>query len=127
MATKDAGTNFPAAATATIVLEGGKLYVQADDGTVDSIRVAAGGTLTFVTAEDSPIQWWSILLKAETPFGDRTGWAAEARGRKQSKGIDRRANGGDTGERRYAYAVTVSDGKQVHFLDPEVIVGPEDT
>ena len=117
---------FPRSATATILLKDDRLYVESDDGSLDSIRVAAGGDLSFRTPEDSPIQWWSVLWKTETPCQDRSGWASEARGRKKDKRIGRKANGGGTGEQRYEYAVVASDGKRVYFRDPEVVVGPED-
>lgn len=121
-----ANNRFPRQATATIMLEDGKLLVRSDQGTVDSLNVAAGGELVFVTPEDSPIQWWSVLWKNETPFDDRRGWASEARGRKKGKRIGKGANGGDRSTRSYHYAVVASDGKEAYFLDPEVVVGPEE-
>lgn len=117
---------YPDSATATILLREGRLVVESDDGTVDSVRIAASGTLTFRTPGDGPLQWWSILWKSDTPFQDRRGWASEARGKGKGKRIAANANGGGNGERRYEYAVVASDGSKVYFEDPEVVVGPEE-
>ena len=116
--------SFPRTVSATIELRGGEIVVVAEDGSVDTLRVAAGGTIEFEAPVGSPLKWWSILWKTDTPFDDAKGWAAEARGRKKLKRISRGANGGGTAQRAYEYAVVASDGTRVYFRDPEVVVGP---
>lgn len=121
--TQQPGT-FPKKVSATLELRSGQIVVVAEDGTVDSLRVAAGGTIEFEAPANSPIKWWSILWKTDTPFDDATGWASDARGRKKPKKISADANGGGSGQRAYDYAVVASDGTRVYFRDPEVVVGP---
>lgn len=117
---------FPATASGTIALRGSTLVVTDADGADRPLRVRAGGTLTFEAPQGSPLQWWSILWKGETPFGDGKGWASEARGKKKGKRIGPNAHGNVKHGKTYAYAVVASDGQRCYFLDPEVIVGPPD-
>ena len=115
---------FPGKATVTLELRNDQIVAVSDDGTVDSLRVAAGGSIEFVTPATSPIKWWSILWKGDTPFEDAAGWASDARGKRKVKRIGRGAHGGGTSQRSYSYAIVASDGSTVYFRDPEVVVGP---
>ena len=124
MAKQPPAPGFPATATATIELRGGRIVVVADDGTEDRIRVAAGGIVDFVTPADSPFKWWSIVWADETPFQDGAGFCGEARGRRKPCRISGQAHGGGQASKGYKFAVVASDGSTVHFRDPEVIVGP---
>ena len=112
---------FPKTATGTILLRGGKLELD-----VNPLRVAAGGDLQFQTAPGSPLKWWAILWLDETPFTDGSGGCQGKHGHPNGKPIGAGANGGGQNEWEYKYAVVASDGQKVHFLDPEVVVGPDD-
>jgi hypothetical protein len=99
--------------------------VEAEDGSEDPIRIAAGGTLQFRTEPGNGLKWWSILWRSDTPFVDGTGWLSGHHGQPQGKTIGASANGGGQNQKRYTYAVVASDGADVHFRDPDVVVGPD--
>ena len=115
-------TEYPAVARGRIVIENGRIVIENEDGGGELLRVRAGGTVTWHCPAESPLKWWAIVLKADTPFDDGAGSCGNNRGTPQAKKIRRDANGGAT--RTYAYAVVASDGTKVFFRDPEVVVGP---
>lgn len=119
-----AGGKFPRTARATLKLEDGRIVIENQDGSGEQIRVGNGGVIHWDCPADSAIRWWAIVMKNETPFEGDDGWAGSNRGRQGVTRIRKDANGGGT--RSYAYAVVASDGREVFFRDPEVVVGPTD-
>jgi hypothetical protein len=115
---------FPATARGILTLADGDVVVENEDGGGELLRVRAGGTVTWDCPANSPLKWWAIVLKEDTPFDDGAGSAGNNRGNAQSKRIRGDANG--TSTRRYAYAIVASDGKTVYFRDPEIEVGSRD-
>lgn len=113
---------YPRNARATLRLENGAIVVENPDGGGDVIRVGNGGVIHW-SCED-PIRWWAIVMTSETPFDGDDGWAGCNRGKQGVTRIRQDAHGGGT--RSYEYAIIASDGKQVFFRDPEVVVGPRD-
>lgn len=122
----NAGRNVPDPRTAIIriSLKGGKVTVDND-----SVRIRAGGLLTFkIDPNDQTLTSFVVLMTRGTPFGSGQGWAGGEKGPGVKMRIDGSANdpeGEDpTGEATYSYCVMASDGTKNYSMDPDVIVGP---
>lgn len=107
-------------ARAVIKIDGAKVVVKNQDVGGDVIYVGNGGVVHWEC--ESPIKWWAIVMKKDTPLVGNVGHGGSNYGKQGVTKIRTDAHGG--GVKEYSYAIVASDGNTVYFEDPELEVGP---